>query len=209
LQHETITMSAVGVHRVVERQVAAMGDRIAVAGAGGGLTYRELNQRANVVARRLMACGLRRAARVTVKMDRSPQLAVLLLAVLKAGAAYMWIDGNDGGRWPDGVSISLRPTGEDEALIVVDRAALFNLIARPAPNLPIVTRPDDLACVLPQRHGLPGVLVPHATITALQSHPLPDRAVWSGDMAALDLWLPLMGGGTVMVGASSPQIAAA
>jgi non-ribosomal peptide synthetase component F len=209
LQHETIAMFAVGVHRVVERQVAALGDRIAVAEAGGGLTYRELNQRANVVARRLMACGLRRAARVTVKMDRSPQLAVLLLAVLKAGAAYMWIDGDDGGRWPDGVSISLRPIGEDEALIVVDRAAILNLTARPAPNLPIVTRPDDLACMLPQRNGLPGVLVPHATITALQSHPLPDRAVWSGDVAALDLWLPLMAGGTVMVGASSPQIAAA
>jgi non-ribosomal peptide synthetase component F len=209
LQHETIAMSAVGVHRVVERQAAAMGDRIAVAGAGGGLTYRELNQRANVVARRLMACGLRRAARVTVKMDRTPQLAVLLLAVLKAGAAYMWIDGDDGGRWPDGVSISLRPIGEDEAIVVVDRAGLLNLTARPSPNLPIVTRPDDLACVLPQRNGLPGVLVPHATITALQSHPLPDRAVWSGDVAALDLWLPLMAGGTVMVGASSPQIAAA
>ena len=85
-------MSAVGVHRVVERQVAALGDRIAVADAGGGLTYRELNQRANVVARRLMACGLRRAARVTLKIERSPQLAVLMFAVLKAGAAYMWID---------------------------------------------------------------------------------------------------------------------
>lgn len=185
-----------------------MGDRIAVAGAGAGLTYRELNQHANVVARRLMACGLRRAARVTVKMERSPQLAVVLLAVLKAGAAYMWIAGDDGGRWPDGVSISLRPIGEDEAIIVVDLAALLDVTARPAPNLPIITRPDDLACVLPQRNGLPGVLVPHATITALQSHPLPDRALWSGDVAALDLWLPLMAGGTVMVG-SSPQIAAA
>jgi len=202
-------MSAVGVHRVVERQVAALGDRIAVAGAGGGLTYRDLNQRANIVARRLMACGLRRAARVTFKMDRSPQLAVLMLAVLKAGAAYMWIDGEDGGRWPDGISISRRPIGEDEALIVVEWAALLDITARPAPNLPIVTRPDDLACVLPQRNGLPGVLVPHATITALQSHPFPDRAVWSGEVAALDLWLPLMAGGTVIVGASTPQIAAA
>ena len=202
-------MSAVGVHRVVERQVAAQGDRIAVAGAGGGLTYRDLNHRANVVARRLMACGLRRAARVTLKMEQSPQLAVLMLAVLKAGAAYMWIGGEDGGRWPHGVSISRRPIGEDEALIVVDRAALLDVIARPAPNLPIVTRPDDLACVLPQHNGLPGVLVPHATITALQSHPFPDRAVWSGDAGALDVWLPLMAGGTVIVGAPSPQTAAA
>ena len=88
-------------------------------------------------------------------------------------------------------------------------AALLDVIARPAPNLPIVTRPDDLACVLPQHNGLPGVLVPHATITALQSHPFPDRAVWSGDAGALDVWLPLMAGGTVIVGAPSPQTAAA
>jgi non-ribosomal peptide synthetase component F len=202
-------MSAVGVHRVVERQVAALGDRIALTGAGGGLTYRDLNQRANIVARRLMACGLRRAARVTLKMERSPQLAVLMLAVLKAGAAYMWIDGEGGGRWPDGISISRRPLGEDEALIVVERAAILDVTGRPAPNLPIVTRPDDLACLVPQRNGLPGVLVPHATITALQSHPLPDRVAWSGDVAALDLWLPLMAGGTVIVGAATPQIAAA
>src|SRR5262245_12356907 len=148
-------MSAVGVHRVVERQVAALGDRIALSGAGGGLTYRDLNQRANIVARRLMACGLRRAARVTLKMERSPQLAVLMLAVLKAGATYMWIDGEGGARWPDGVSISRRPLGEDEALIVVERTAILDVTGRPAPNLPIVTRPDDLACVLAQRNGLP------------------------------------------------------
>jgi hypothetical protein len=92
---------------------------------------------------------------------------------------------------------------------VIERAAILDVSGRPAPNLPIVTRPDDLACVLPQHNGLPGVLVPHATITALQSHPLPDRAAWSGDVAALDLWLPLMAGGTVIIGAAKPQIAAA
>ena len=82
-------------------------------------------------------------------------------------------------------------------------------LSRSAPNLPIVTRPDDLACVLPQRNGLPGVLVPHATITALQSHPFPDRPLWSGEVAALDLWLPLMAGGTVTVASAAPQTAAA
>ena len=133
-------------------------------------------------------------------MERSPQLAVLMLAVLKAGAAYMWIDGEDGGRWPDGVSISRRPLGEDEALIVVDRAALLDVTGRPAPNLPIVTRPDDLACVLPQRNGLPGVLRAARDDYRAAVTSAPDRAVWSGDVAALDLWLPLMAGGTVIVG---------
>ena len=202
-------MSVLGVHRVIERQVPVRGEQIAIAAAGDGLTYRDLNQRANVVARHLMACGLRRASRVIVKTERSPQLAVLLLAVLKAGAAYMWIDGDDGGRWPEGISISSRPNGADETLIVIDTASLLEMSSRPAPNLPIVTRSDDLACVLPQRNGLPGILVPHATITALRSHPLPDRAQWAGDAAALDLWLPLMAGGIVTVAASPLQSAAA
>jgi non-ribosomal peptide synthetase component F len=209
LQPISIAMCALGVHRVVERQVVARGDQVAIAGAHRCLTYRELNQHANVVARHLIACGLLRASRVIVKMERSPQLAAVLLGVLKAGAAYMWVDGDDQGKWPEGVSIPLRPAGEDEALIVVDPVALRQISSRSAPNLPIVTRPDDIACVLPQRGGQPGLLVPHASITALQSHPFPDRPLWSDEVAALDLWLPLMAGGTVTVASAAPQTAAA
>ena len=200
-------MSALGVHRVVERQVVARGERLAVASPDGCLTYRELNQLANVAARHLMACGLRRGSLVVVKMERSPRLAVALLAVLKAGAAYMCVDRDDRNRWPEGIAIS--QTRDDETLFVVDPAVLFRIGSRTAPNLPIVTRPDDLACVLPQRNATPGILVPHATITALQSHSFPDRAVWSGDVGALDLWLPLMAGGTVAVVPSSLETAAA
>jgi len=203
-------MSVLGLHRVVERQAVARGDQPAVIGDGGSLTYRELNQRANVVARRLMACGLRRTSHVIVRMARSPQLAVLLLGVLKAGAAYMWVDDRNGvNHWPEGVSIPQRSGRGGETLVVIDRAALMRAPSRPAPNLPIVTRPDDLACVLPRQNGLPGILVPHATITALQSHPLPDRALWSGEPAALDLWLPLMAGLTVTVADAVVQPAAA
>ncbi|MGH9254764.1 MAG: AMP-binding protein [Vicinamibacterales bacterium] len=201
-------MSTLGVHRVVERQAVVRGDRTAVSGAHGGLTYRELNQRANMVARHLMACGLRRGSRVVVRMARSPQLAVVLLAVLKAGAAYMWVDGEAKDRWPRGVSIVHASNGADETLVVVDDASLVEGPSRPAPNLPIVTRPDDIACVLPPQGGVPAVLVPHATIAALRSHPAPDRTVWSGDAAAFDLWLPLMAGGTVMIAASAVEAAA-
>jgi hypothetical protein len=186
-----------------------MGDRIAVSSATDRVTYLELNQRANIAARRLMACGLRRGSRVIVKMEQSPQLAVVLLAVLKGGAAYMWINGDDGGRWPQGVSLVRQPDGDREALIVFDPSSLLHLPVRSAPNLPIITRPEDLACVVPSHNGQPGILVPHATITALQSHPLPDRPVWSDDVMALDLWLPLMAGATVTMPASPAQIAAA
>lgn len=193
-------MSVLGVHRVVERQAVARADQIAITGTGGHLTYRELNHRANVVARHLMACGLRRGSHVIANMERSPQLAVVLLAVLKAGAAYVWIEGGDEGRWPDGVSISRRSGGMDRTLIVIDRASLVQVPSRPTPNLPIVTRSSDVACVLPRRNGLPAVVVPHAAITALQTHRLSHPVRWTGEAAALDLWIPLMAGATVTVG---------
>jgi len=80
--------------------------------------------------------------------------------------------------------------------------------SRPAPNLPILTRGHDIACVMPPRSGLPGVLVPHATIAALQSHPLPTRAAWSSEPGALDLWIPLMAGAAVVLTAAAEARAA-
>ena len=129
--------------------------------------------------------------------------------MLKAGAAYMWIEGGGEGRWPDGVSISRRSSGMDRTLIVIDRASLVQVPSRPTPNLPIVTRSSDIACVLPQRNGLPAVLLPHATITALQSQTLLYPALWAGEAAALDLWVPLMAGGTVTVASPSFHTTAA
>jgi non-ribosomal peptide synthetase component F len=202
-------VTALGVHRIVERQTAARGEQIAVANNGSSLTYRELNTRANVAARQLIARGLRRGSRVNVAMEPSADLAVLLLAVLKAGGAYMWSATGPGCTEPDSISIVSNGIPSQATHIVIDPTTLIGEPVRPAPNLPIVTRPDDIACVLPQRNGLPGVFVPHATIAAMQAHPVPNQAVWSGEAAALDLWLPLMAGRTVLVGESAEHIAAA
>jgi non-ribosomal peptide synthetase component F len=140
-------MSALGVHRLIERQSALHGDHIALAGDGASLTYRELNQRANVVARELIARGLRRGSHVVVRLERSPELAVALLAVLKAGAAYTWIDAADDSTLPYGISVL--ENGSCRAL-VIDPASLLNA-SRSAPNLPIVTRGEDIACALPEQ----------------------------------------------------------
>ncbi|HET7232355.1 MAG TPA: amino acid adenylation domain-containing protein [Longimicrobium sp.] len=56
------------------------------------VTYGELEARANRVARRLRARGVRPGDRVAVAMDRSAELIVTLLAVLKAGASYLPLD---------------------------------------------------------------------------------------------------------------------
>ncbi|WP_232661299.1 non-ribosomal peptide synthetase [Pseudonocardia sp. TRM90224] len=81
------------VHGLVERQAASSPDAIAVVAAGGGtLTYRELDERANAIAHRLTRLGVRPGAPVAVHLQRSPDLVVALLGVLKAGAAYVPLD---------------------------------------------------------------------------------------------------------------------
>ena len=238
-----------GVHRIVESHAATRGNAIALVGRDGTLTYRELNQRANALARHLIAQGFRRGSRAVVKMERCPDLAVVLLAVLKAGGAYTWLDGrvakrpdhpvlaersasadgrvatrpdepvlaersayadrSDEDGWPYGISLVQEADGHEQRHLVIDVREALDASARPAPNLPILTRAADIACVLPQRNGLPGVLVPHATITALQSHPLPRTAHWSSERGALDLWLPLMAGVAVALTTAPTEAAAA
>ena len=198
-------MSALGVHRLIEQQSATRGDHVAIAGDGAAVTYRELNQRANVVARDLIARGLRRGSHVMVRLERSPQLAIALLAVLKAGAAYTWIDAATDSRWPYGISFVENGTPRP---LPIDPGT-FMVAAKPAPNLPIVTRADDIACALPQKNGLPGTLVPHAAIASFHEHAVPEKSIWAGDASALDLWLPLMAGVTVTVDAAPAHVAAA
>ncbi|HVT17366.1 MAG TPA: amino acid adenylation domain-containing protein [Thermoanaerobaculia bacterium] len=80
----------------LEQAIAAQAERspasTAVVCAGRTLTYRELNRRANQLARHLRAGGIAAEAVVAIYMDRSPELIVALLAVLKAGAAYLPLD---------------------------------------------------------------------------------------------------------------------
>jgi len=198
-----------GVHRIVESHAATRGNDIALVGRENTLTYRELNQRGNALARYFIGQGFRRGSRAIVKMDACPDLAVVLLAVLKAGGAYTWLDHDEQGGWPYGISLEQDVEGDEQRHVVIDVREALAAAARPAPNLPILTRAADLACVLPQRNGLPGVRVPHATITALQAHPLPQTVGWSSELGALDLWRPLMAGTTVMLTTASTEAAAA
>ncbi|MFI6067035.1 amino acid adenylation domain-containing protein [Micromonospora sp. NPDC051227] len=55
-------------------------------------TYAELNSRSDLLARHLWALGVRRGDRVGIYLDRSAELVVSILAVMKAGAAYVPID---------------------------------------------------------------------------------------------------------------------
>ncbi|WP_059005843.1 non-ribosomal peptide synthetase [Streptomyces specialis] len=75
-----------------ERQVVRSPDAVAVVSAGVSLSYAELNARANRLARYLVGLGAGPERCVVVVVPRSVDLVVVLLAVLKSGAAYVPVD---------------------------------------------------------------------------------------------------------------------
>ncbi|TCP59048.1 amino acid adenylation domain-containing protein [Tumebacillus sp. BK434] len=79
------------VHQVFERQAALTPNAVALAFEGETLTYRELNEQANRLARKLLQLGAG-GQLVAVYMERSLELFASFLAVLKAGAAYVPLD---------------------------------------------------------------------------------------------------------------------
>ncbi|MFE9002125.1 non-ribosomal peptide synthase/polyketide synthase [Streptomyces sp. NPDC007875] len=202
-------------------QVARTPDAVAVAAGERRLTYRELDEASDRLARRLVALGVAPEDRVALFQERSPGLVVSILAVLKAGAAYVPID----PRYPASrrghimadsqVSVLLTdlasPAPEcahDATVLVVDAPAPAD--GQDAP-LPAAVRPEQLAYVMytSGSTGVPkGVAITHADVTALAA----DRAFASGahrrvlqhspqafDAATYELWVPLLNGGQVVV----------
>ncbi|MFI8860667.1 amino acid adenylation domain-containing protein [Streptomyces prasinus] len=79
-------------HQVFEARAAATPDAVALVHASGELTYAELDARADRLAHRLRAGGVRRGDRVAIFLERGPDMLVSVLAVLKSGAAYVPLD---------------------------------------------------------------------------------------------------------------------
>ncbi|SFQ82218.1 amino acid adenylation domain-containing protein [Amycolatopsis rubida] len=189
------------------------------------LAYRELSVRVARLARYLKDRGVRRGALVGVLLDRGPDLLVALLAVHRAGAAYLPVD----PRYPakrvgyvladSGVEVVLSEeplagllegTGCSAVLLDRDAAAIA---ARPADGP--APRPDagELAYVIytSGSTGRPkGVQIGHGALAnfllSMRERPglAPGAAVLalttvSFDISALELYLPLLAGGQVIV----------
>jgi amino acid adenylation domain-containing protein len=78
--------------RLFEDQVAHDQSKVAVICENEELTFGELNTRANQLARYLRALGVGRESLVGICIDRTPDMAVGILGILKAGAAYLPLD---------------------------------------------------------------------------------------------------------------------
>ena len=188
-------------HRLIENHASTRGDSIALIDGASSFSYRELNAAANVLARRLMSDGFRRGTCAHVSMAPSVDLAVVLLAILKAGGSYTWNDG------APAFEPSIRfegPGGEQRE--IKGRAVPLTTVCG-CSNLPVITRETDVACVLRDGSGDSGIAVPHATILAMTSCAGPARSPFSGEVGAFDLWIPLLIGGTAVV-EGRPAVAA-
>ncbi len=80
------------IHQLFEQQVAATPDAIAVIFADQQLTYRELNDRSNQLAHYLQSLGVQPESLVGIAVERSLEMVIGLLGILKSGAAYVPLD---------------------------------------------------------------------------------------------------------------------
>jgi amino acid adenylation domain-containing protein len=79
-------------HELFEEQVRATPNRIAVISPGEDLSFADLNERANQLAHFLRKQGVGPEVRVAICVERSPEMVVGVLGVLKAGGAFVPID---------------------------------------------------------------------------------------------------------------------
>ncbi|WP_051898651.1 non-ribosomal peptide synthetase [Sciscionella sediminilitoris] len=201
-------------------RVHAHPDAIAlVAGADGSeYTYARLDRVAEALAARLRAEDVRAEEPVAVRLRRGPRLVVALLAVLKAGAAYVPLHESFPRARVEtilrdtGARLLLRdPGGEGHAgLRALDVPAIEDSEGSGQPAAPAPVHPERLAYVMytSGSTGRPkGVAVTHADILALVSD-----SAWDGetarrvllhsshafDASTFELWPPLLRGGRII-----------
>ncbi|WP_341274856.1 amino acid adenylation domain-containing protein [Clostridium beijerinckii] len=78
--------------QLFEERVCEMPKKVALISESGNLTYREVNEKANFIARILIDKGVSRNNLVGIMINRSLEMVIGILAVLKAGGAYVPID---------------------------------------------------------------------------------------------------------------------
>ncbi|MEV6443363.1 non-ribosomal peptide synthase/polyketide synthase [Amycolatopsis sp. NPDC051716] len=187
-------------------QVAAHPDAVALTGDGVSLTYAELNARANRLAHRLIELGAGPERFVALRLPRSPEQVVAILAVLKAGAAYLPIDPATPAERVDRMLADTDP-------VAVLAPEDVDVETGPETDPPPRCTPDHPAYVIytSGSTGLPkGVVIPHRNVTRLFAATdarfgFGAEDVWTlfhsyaFDFSVWEIWGPLLHGGRLVV----------
>jgi amino acid adenylation domain-containing protein len=210
-----------GIHELFAAQVERTPEVVAIIGNEERLSYRELNQRANQLARQLQTLGVVPETFVGISLERSEQLVIALLGVLKAGGIYVFLDAS----YPqERLALMLQDSGV-KILITQER-----LKDRWPPVLETIVCLDTDAPEISQQHsenlntpfyggeqiayvsytsgstGTPkGVAVPHQGVVRLVrdtnyasltvDNVFLQLAPISFDASTLEIWGPLLNGG--------------
>jgi len=217
--------NASSIHALFEAQAAQHPEKVAVQYEEQQLSYGELNRRANRLAHYLIAQGIERNQLIGLSLNRSLDMLVGILGILKAGAAYVPVDPNNPPERSEfilgdaGVSIVVAQSQVKEKLpagqfsvLCLDEAQ--SELARFSDQNPQVgSLPDDRAYVIytSGTTGKPkGVLIPHRNVVRLFSatdswYRFDDKDVWTlfhsfaFDFSVWEIWGALTRGGRLII----------
>lgn len=145
------------IQQLFEEQAERTPDHIAIAFKNRQLTYRELNERANRLAHSLRSRGIHPNDVVGLMTERSPEMIIGILGILKSGAAFVPVD-------PDYPAKRIRLMIEDSSAstfvvqshlaervpagVTVIEPESDELLDEPSHNPQAVNQPDDLFYVI-------------------------------------------------------------
>jgi amino acid adenylation domain-containing protein len=223
-------MTEATVPSAFEAQASRTPDATAVVSAAEAISYGELDRRANYIAERLRGLGVGPEVRVGILVERSVELIVALLGVLKAGGCYLPLDpAAPVERWrtllADAKAGALVSAGQPaDALgdcglpaLRIDRAGGQGRTMAPIASI----GPDNLAYVIytSGSTGRPkGVAVTQRSVVHLVTRTDyasfgPDEVVlqfapMAFDLSTFEVWWPLLNGGRLVIappGALTPD----
>ncbi|MFF4486759.1 amino acid adenylation domain-containing protein [Streptomyces sp. NPDC001544] len=211
------------VHYQFAAQAQLTPHAVAVRSVGGAtLTYRQLDEHANRLAHHLIEDGVGSEDLVAILQEKTPDLIVSILAVLKAGAAYLPLHHGYPAQRTEAIlaRAGTRVLLADRAMaarglpravhsIVVDDCPCILRHAATEPEIPV--RPAQLAYVMftSGSTGEPkGVAIAHGEITEFAYDRMFDparhtsvlmSAPYAFDGSTYELWVPLLHGGQVVL----------